>query len=76
MEKKHFLPIKESVEALPKKQRTDLRNRFPGLPPLSADKDAENTLKVALAIGAAFVAVCVAIWIMAMRRKPQTREKE
>ena len=70
LEKKHFIPIKESVEALPKKQRIDLRKRFPDLPPLTEDKNAGIPLKVALGIGAAFVAVCVAIWIMARHRKP------
>ena len=70
LEKKHFIPIKESVEALPKKQRIDLRKRFPDLPPLTEDKNAGTSLKVALGIGAAFVAVCVGIWIMAKHRKP------
>ena len=73
VEKNHFLPIKESVEALPKKQRTDLRKRFPNLPPLPEDKNAGIPLKVALAMGAAFVAVCVAVWIVAKRRKTQTQ---
>jgi hypothetical protein len=74
LEKKHFLPIKESVEALPKKQRVDLRKRFPDLPPLPGEKNAGMPLKTTLAIGAtlvAFFAVCAAIWLAAKRKKSQ-----
>jgi hypothetical protein len=73
LEKNHFLPITESVEALPKKQRTDLRKRFPNLPPLPEDKNAGTCSKTALAIGAAFAALCAAVWLAAKRRKTQTR---
>jgi hypothetical protein len=64
------LPIKQSIEAVPPKQRTDLRKRFPDLPPLPGGAPTGIPLKVALGIGAAFIAVCVAIWIMARHRKP------
>ncbi|MEI6647967.1 MAG: hypothetical protein WCP12_18160 [bacterium] len=73
LEKKHFLPIKESVEALPKKQRIDLRKRFPDLPLLQGEKNAGTCSKTALAIGAAFAAICAAVWLAAKRRKTQTR---
>jgi hypothetical protein len=74
--KKHYLPIKQSVEAIPSRKRVDLRKRFPDLPPLPHDKAAAKPLKVALAIGAAFAAICAAVWLAAKRRKTQTREKE
>jgi hypothetical protein len=71
--RKKFTPVKESVEAVPPRKRVDLRKRFPNLPPLPEDKNAGLSLKIVLAIGAAFAAICVAIWIMAKRRKTQTR---
>jgi hypothetical protein len=71
--KKHYLPIKESVEAVLPRKRVDLRKRFPNLPPLPEDKNAGTTLKVALAIGAAFAAICAAVWLAAKRRKTQTQ---
>ncbi|MEI6647984.1 MAG: hypothetical protein WCP12_18245 [bacterium] len=76
LEKEHFLPVKETIEAVPPRKRVDLRKRFPNLPPLPEDKNAGPSLKIVLAIGAAFVAVCVAIWIRVKRRKTPTREKE
>jgi len=78
LEKNHFLPIKESVEAIPPRKRVDLRSRFPDLPLLPGDKNGKP-LKVALAVStglAALVAACVAARLMRKRRKPQTCEKE
>ena len=62
LERNHFIPIKESVEALPKKQRVDLRDRFPNLPPLPQDKASGSLLKVGLILGAMAVlaAACTA----------------
>jgi hypothetical protein len=71
-----FNPIKAHFDKIPPSKRIDLRKRFPDLPPLPEDKNAGTPLKVALAIGAGLVAVCITIWIVAKRRKPQTREKE
>jgi hypothetical protein len=71
--KEKYAPLSESLESIPTRKRVDLRKRFPDLPPLPEDKTAGLPLKTVLAIGAAFAAVCVAIWIMAMRRKTRTR---
>jgi hypothetical protein len=70
LEKKHFIPIKESVEALPKKQRIDLRKRFPDLPPLPGDAPAGggNRMKVAIAVAVGFIAM-VTVWFAVRRKK-------
>jgi hypothetical protein len=73
---KTFNPIKAHFDKIPPSKRIDLRDRFPDLPPLPQDKAATKPLKVALAIGAAFAAICAAVWLAAKRRKTQTREKE
>jgi len=54
-ERKHFLPIRESVEALPKKQRVDLRERFPDLPPLPEEKEGRPSVPVWIGGGVAVV---------------------
>ncbi len=72
LEKRHFLPIKESVEALPKKQRTNLRNRFPDLPPLPEDKGTGKPLRGTRPIivtAVALAAVCAAAILIALKRR-------
>jgi hypothetical protein len=67
-----WLPIKESVEAIPPRKRIDLRKRFPDLPPLPDDAPARSPVKVALAIiaGVVALAVCaVAAWLAVRRKK-------
>ena len=63
-----WLPIKESVEAIPPRKRIDLRKRFPDLPPLPDDAPARSPVKVAIAVVAGVVAV-VAAWFVLRRRK-------
>jgi hypothetical protein len=63
-----WLPIKESVEAIPPRKRIDLRKRFPDLPPLPDDAPARSPVKVAIAVVAGVVAV-VAAWFALRRRK-------
>jgi hypothetical protein len=46
----NFNPIKAHFDAIPPKQRIDLRKRFPDLPPLPDDAPARSPVKVALAI--------------------------
>jgi hypothetical protein len=70
-----FYPIKAHFDKIPPSKRTDLRKRFPELPPLPEDKNA-GTLKTVLAIAvslAAFIAVCVTIWIRAKRWEARGR---
>ncbi len=67
-----WLPIKESVEAIPPRKRIDLRKRFPDLPPLPDDAPARSPVKVAIAIVAGIVALAVCIvaaWFVLRRRK-------
>jgi hypothetical protein len=67
-----WLPIKESVEAIPPRKRIDLRKRFPDLPPLPDDAPARSPVKVAIAIvaGVVALAVCaVAAWLVLRRKK-------
>ena len=67
-----WLPIKESVEAIPPRKRIDLRKRFPDLPPLPDDTPARSPVKVAIAVAVGFVAlaVCaVAAWLAVRRKK-------
>ena len=66
----NFNPIKAHFDAIPPKQRIDLRKRFPDLPPLPDDTPAGagSRMKVALAIIAGIVAV-VAAWFVLRRRK-------
>jgi len=71
-----FNPIKVHFDNIPPSKRVDLRKRFPDLPPLPEDKNAGPSLKIALAVGAAFVAVCVAIWIWAKRRKRNHADRQ
>jgi len=68
LKRKNYLPIKEAIEAIPPRKRTDLRKRFPDLPPLPEDAPAGGRMKVALAIIAGVVAV-VAAWFVLRRRK-------
>jgi hypothetical protein len=63
-----FTPTKESLEAIPPRKRTDLRKRFPELPPLPDDAPAGGCMKVAIAVVVGIVAV-VAAWITLRRRK-------
>ena len=63
-----WLPIKESIEAIPPRKRIDLRKRFPDLPPLPGDAPARSPVKVAIAVGTGIVAV-VAAWLALRRRK-------
>jgi hypothetical protein len=68
----NFNPIKAHFDAIPQKQRIDLRKRFPDLPPLPDDAPARSPVKVALAIiaGVVALAVCaVAAWLVLRRRK-------
>jgi hypothetical protein len=64
----NFNPIKAHFDKIPPKQRTDLRKRFPDLPPLPGDVPARSPVKVAFAIIAGIVAV-VAAWLVLRRRK-------
>jgi len=65
----NFNPIKAHFDAIPPRQRIDLRKRFPDLPPLPGDAPAGGGgVKAALAIGAGIVAV-VAAWLAARRRR-------
>ena len=67
-----WLPIKESVEAIPPRKRIDLRKRFPDLPPLPDDAPAGGPVKVVFAIivGIVALAVCaVAAWLAVRRRR-------
>mgnify|MGYP000866133405 CR=1 FL=1 len=63
-----FTPIAESIEAIPPRKRTDLRKRFPDLPPLPDDAPAGGCMKIAIAATMGFVAV-VAAWLALRRRK-------
>ena len=63
-----FTPAKESLEAIPPRKRTDLRKRFPDLPPLPDDAPAGGRMKIAIAVTMGFVAV-VAAWLALRRRK-------
>jgi hypothetical protein len=63
-----WLPIKEAIEAIPPRKRTDLRKRFPDLPPLPGDAPARSPVKVVFAIIAGIVAV-VAAWFVLRRKK-------
>ena len=68
----NFNPIKAHFDAIPPKQRIDLRKRFPDLPPLPDDAPARSPVKVALAIiaGVVALAVCaVAAWLAVRRRR-------
>jgi hypothetical protein len=67
-----YNPIKAHFDVIPPKQRTDLRKRFPDLPPLPGDAPARSSMKVALAIiaGVVALAVCaVAAWLAVRRRR-------
>ena len=72
LKRKNYLPIREAIEAIPPRKRTDLRKRFPDLPPLPDDAPARSPVKVAIAVAVGFVAlaVCaVAAWLAARRRR-------
>jgi hypothetical protein len=56
-----WLPIKESVEAIPPRKRIDLRKRFPDLPPLPGDAPTGNGNRMKVAIAVAVVAGIVAV---------------
>jgi hypothetical protein len=64
----NFNPIKAHFDAIPPKQRIDLRERFPDLPPLPDDAPARSSAKVAIAVAVGIVAV-VAAWLALRRRK-------
>ena len=67
-----WLPIKEAIEAISPRKRTDLRKRFPDLPPLPGDAPARSPVKIAIAVAVGFVAlaVCaVAAWLAVRRRR-------
>ncbi len=67
-----YNPIKAHFDAIPPKQRIDLRKRFPDLPPLPGDAPARSPVKVAIAVVAGIVAlaVCaVAAWLAVRRRR-------
>ena len=68
LKRKNYLPIREAIEAIPPRKRTDLRKRFPDLPPLPDDAPARSPVKVAIAVVAGIVAV-VAAWLVLRRRK-------
>ncbi len=63
-----YNPIKAHFDAIPQKQRIDLRKRFPDLPPLPDDAPARSPVKVAIAVVAGVVAV-VAAWLAVRRKK-------
>jgi hypothetical protein len=65
-----FHPIKVHFDNIPPKQRTDLRDRFPDLPPLPGDAPAGggNRMKVAIAVSVGVVAV-VTVWFAVRRKK-------
>ncbi len=67
----NFNPIKAHFDAIPPKQRIDLRKRFPDLPPLPDDAPARSPVKVALAIiaGVALAVCAVAAWLAVRRRR-------
>ena len=68
LKRKNYLPIREAIEAIPPRKRTDLRKRFPDLPPLPGDAPARSPVKVAIAVVAGIVAV-VAAWLILRRKK-------
>ena len=65
-----FHPIKVHFDNIPPKQRTDLRDRFPDLPPLPGDAPAGggNRMKVAIAVAVGVVAV-VTVWFAVRWKK-------
>ncbi len=68
----NFNPIKAHFDAIPPRQRIDLRKRFPDLPPLPDDAPARSPVKVAIAVAVGFVALAacaVAAWLAVRRRK-------
>ena len=70
--KEKYAPLSQSLEAIPPSKRTDLRKRFPDLPPLPDDAPARSPVKVAIAVAVGFVAlaVCaVAAWLAVRRRR-------
>ena len=66
----HFAPIKTELEKLPPSDLTDLRDRFPDLPPLPGDAPAGggNRMKIAIAVAVGVVAV-VAAWFAVRWKK-------
>ncbi|NLC80363.1 MAG: hypothetical protein GX748_04200 [Lentisphaerae bacterium] len=72
--RKKFTPNKEFLEALPPKQRIDLRKRFPDLPPLpdevSAWDGGRMKAMIASVVGFAALAACAAaVWLVFRRRR-------
>lgn len=72
--RKKFTPNKEFLEALPPKQRIDLRKRFPDLPPLpdevSAGDGGRMKAMIASVVGFAALAACAAaVWLVFRRRR-------
>jgi hypothetical protein len=65
-----FHPIKVHFDNIPPKQRTDLRDRFPDLPPLPGDAPTGggNRVKVAIAVAVGVVAV-VTVWFAVRWKK-------
>jgi len=68
LKRKNYLPIREAIEAIPPRKRTDLRKRFPDLSPLPDDAPARSSAKVAIAVAVGIVAV-VAAWLILRRKK-------
>ena len=69
--KGYFSPVKDELLKLPPTELTDLRDRFPDLPPLPGDKTGKP-LKVVLSVSAglaALAAACAAILIASKRRR-------
>jgi hypothetical protein len=65
-----FHPIKAHFDNIPPKQRTDLRDRFPDLPPLPGDAPTggRNRVKVAIAVAVGFIVV-ITVWFAVRRKK-------
>jgi hypothetical protein len=68
--KEKYAPLSQSLEAIPPSKRTDLRKRFPDLPPLPGDAPAGagNRVKVAIAVIAGVVSV-VTTWFAVRWKK-------
>ena len=68
--KEKYAPLSQSLEAIPPSDLTDLRDRFPDLPPLPGDAPARggNRMKVVIAVGVGVV-VMVTVWFAVRRKK-------
>ena len=70
--KGYFSPVKDELLKLPPSELTDLRDRFPDLPPLPKENDAVSPLMIALAVGAGLAAACAAIVAVSKRRRTRS----